>query len=562
MCFGKKLVMALIGVIFSSTATAATPVSPREEDQRLPETYAAPENPSYQKPQKPDFELPVVPEPGSTAPLSKSPRILVTKYRFTGNTVFTDQQLEAITEPYTNRYLSIEALQALRQRITLKYVRAGYVNSGALLPDQSVENGTIRYEIIEGRLDNLQITGLTRLNERYVRGRLERFVQTPLNTNTLQNGLLLFQQNPLIETIKAQMRPGAQPGHADLTVDIAEAKPYEISLVADNHRSPSVGSEQGTLGLVYRNLTGFGDTASASYSLTSGVKQYWASYALPVNRYDTSVRVYYINGESQVISTSFKAIDIENDSNSTGAEVTQPVYRRTDGEWVVGARIERKKTTTSLLNQPFSFTPGVINGKSKVTHFDLFQRWRYRDNTQALFTQLTAIFGTDWLGATKNDNLPDSQYFALRAQAQWARALGARGQLVSRADLTWTDDHLLSSEKTVIGGFYSVRGYREGILVGDRAAVGSLEYRHRLGFAFRPKHQFQAAVFADGGWVDTTGPSLPTPNSIGSVGVGALYRYGKHFHATVYLAKTLRHIAVADKGLVDRGVSLEAGLRY
>ena len=554
--------MAFIGVIFSGTATAATPVSPREEDQRLPETYSAPEIPSYQEPEKPEFELPVVPEPEITAPLSKSPRILIRAYRFTGNTVFTDQQLSEITDPFTNRYLSIEKLQAIRQRLTLKYVHAGYVNSGALLPDQSVEDGIIRYEIVEGRLDNIQVNGLTRLNKRYVLGRLERFVKAPLNTNTLQNGLLLFQQNPLIETVKAQMRPGAQPGHADLDIDIAEAKPYEISLVGDNHRSPSVGSEQGTLGLVYRNLTGFGDTASASYSLTSGVKQYWVSYALPVNRYDTTVRVYYINGESQVISTSFKNIDIENDSNSTGAEITQPLYRQTDGELILGVRLERKKTTTSLLNQPFSFTPGVINGKSKVTHLDLFQRWRYRDNKQALFTQLTAIFGTDWLGATTNDNLPDSQYFVARAQAQWARALGVRGQLVSRADLTWTDDNLLSSEKTVIGGFYSVRGYREGILVGDRAAVGSLEYRYRLGFDLRPKHQLQAAVFTDGGWVGNTGQSSSSPNSIGSVGVGALYRYGKHFHATVYLAKSLRHIDVSDKGLVDRGVSLEAGLRY
>jgi len=558
---GNQFLMATIGVILTGTANAATPVSPRDQSQHLPETYSAPQTPSYQAPENPEFELPAIPQPGPSAPISKSPRIRVSGFRFTGNTVFTSEQLSVITAPFVGRDLSIEDLQTIRRRLTLAYIRAGFVNSGALLPDQSVKNGTIRYELVEGRLDSLKIQGLTRLNDRYVRGRLQRFVTTPLNTQALQNGLLLFQQNPLIETIKAQMRPGRQPGHADLDVTVSEAKPYELNLMADNHRSPSVGSEQGTFSLVYRNLTGYGDTASASYSRTDGTNQYWLSYALPVNRYDTTVRGYYLNGESQVISTSFKDIDIENQSNSTGVEITQPVYRDVSGEWVLGARLEHKKTTTSLLNQRFSFTPGVINGKSKVTHLDIFQHWRYRDNRQALFTQLTAVIGNDWFGATKHDGLPDSQYLSARAQAQWARALGERGQLVSRADVTWTNDHLLSSEKTTIGGFYSVRGYREGILVGDRAAVGSLEYRHRLGFDMHPDHRLQAAVFADGGWVDNNGLST-SPSTIGSVGVGALYRYGRHFHATVYLARALRHIKVSDRGLVDRGVSLEVGLQY
>jgi len=494
--------MAMIGVILTGTANAAKPVSPRDTLQRLPETYSAPENPSYQSPVKPEFKLPPVPEPSPAGPISKSPYIQVRRFQFSGNSVFTDAQLSAITAPFVNHYLSIEDLQAIRQRLSLAYIRAGYVNSGALLPDQSVNDGTIRYDIVEGRLDSIQIQGLTRLNTHYVRDRLERFATTPLNTNTLQNGLLLIQQSPLIETIKAQMRPGKQTGQADLAVNITEAKPYEISLTVDNHRSPSVGSEQGSLSLVYRNLTGYGDTVSSSYSQTDGTNQYYFSYSLPLNRYDTTVRAYYLNGESQVISNAFKDINIENQSNSTGIEITQPLYQGVDSEFVLGARLEHKKTTTSLLKQRFSFTPGVVNGKSKVTHLDIFQHWRFRDNHQSLFTQLTTIIGTDWLGATKHDSLPDSQYLAIRGQMQWVRALGRRGQLVSRADLTWSNDHLLSSEKTIIGGFFSVRGYREGILVGDRAAVGSVEYRHRLGFDLYPNTNCRAlSLPTAAGWI-------------------------------------------------------------
>lgn len=548
-------------MLWCSIASATSPKLPQDTDAQLPEAYQSPATPSYQEPTGPRFDLPLVPEVSPSAPLSEGPRIRISAFRFVGNTVFTEAELQAVGEPFLSRYGTIEQLHALRQLLTLHYIKAGYVNSGALLPDQSIKDGVITYQLVEGVLDDVRLSGLKRLRVDYLTSRIQRHVDTPLNVQSLQDGLLLLQDNPLIQTVRAQLHPSEEPGHADLTIDVTEARPYSVSLVVDNHRSPAVGTNQSTLGLLHRNLTGFGDTLSGNYSLTKGANQYWASYAFPLTAMDTTLRAYYIRGESQVIETGFASLDIENETNSSGVELTQPIYRSPQSEVLLGTRLEHKKTQTSLLKFPFSFTPGVVNGESKVTHLDLFGRWRYRDGVKAWVAQWTLILGRDWFGASSHDKLPDSNYVAVSGQVQAAWSIG-NAEFIGRTQLRWTDDRLLSSEKATVGGFYTVRGYREGTLAGDRSANVTIEYRRPLGFSDRPKHRLQGAIFADGGWVDNIGTSLPSPDTIGSIGIGVLYNYKESFHVTAYLSHQLRNVDVSDEKLVDQGVDIEVGLRW
>ena len=60
------------------------------------------------------------------------------EFEVTGSTIFSEQELGAVTAPYTGHPISAEELEQLRQKLTLLYVDAGYLNSGAILPDQDV----------------------------------------------------------------------------------------------------------------------------------------------------------------------------------------------------------------------------------------------------------------------------------------------------------------------------------------------------------------------------------------------------------------------------------------
>jgi hemolysin activation/secretion protein len=106
------------------------------------------------QPSKP-AESPILPPLPPPAPaerqrLPQQVRIFVRQIRVEGNTVFPREKLEEITKRYVDRELTTEDLEALRLELTRLYVDAGYINSGAVIPDQTVSEGVITYQIIEG----------------------------------------------------------------------------------------------------------------------------------------------------------------------------------------------------------------------------------------------------------------------------------------------------------------------------------------------------------------------------------------------------------------------------
>ena len=71
--------------------------------------------------------------------------------------------------------LLLSDLLDLRSAITNLYVEAGYISSGAFVPtNQELADRTVQVQVIEGELEQIEISGLSRLREQYVRDRLSR----------------------------------------------------------------------------------------------------------------------------------------------------------------------------------------------------------------------------------------------------------------------------------------------------------------------------------------------------------------------------------------------------
>ena len=91
--------------------------------------------------------VPILPPLSPPAPrefeLIPSARVFLREIRVVGSTVFSPEEIAAVTGPYTNRTVTHEDLEALRLALTLLYVNKGYVNSGAILPDQKVADGVV-----------------------------------------------------------------------------------------------------------------------------------------------------------------------------------------------------------------------------------------------------------------------------------------------------------------------------------------------------------------------------------------------------------------------------------
>jgi hemolysin activation/secretion protein len=134
-------------------------------------------------PADPDLLLPEIPRPPEEVPSVIGPKFLLKDVRFEGNTVFTAAELKDVAEPIIGRLVAAEDLESLRRTLTEHYVNAGYINSGAVLPDQRVPEGVVNYVIVEGRLTEIEAEGLERLSADYLISRIRLSAGPPLNIN-------------------------------------------------------------------------------------------------------------------------------------------------------------------------------------------------------------------------------------------------------------------------------------------------------------------------------------------------------------------------------------------
>lgn len=565
-----RLLSCAILLIVTLVPLTAYPQNIDSPDQR-PSSRPLPV-PDYTQP------APVLPDTPTAAPVAEAPlstreQVFVRRFELTGNTVFTAEELAVVTAPYQNRTLSAEEVQEARRQLTLYYVERGYLNSGAIIPDQQVKDGVVHIQIIEGRLSEVEITGNTHLRSTYFQDRLQPDAEAPLNVQQLQERLQLLQQNPLIEQLQAELAPGLRPGEGQLRLGVREARPYEIGLIVANNNPPSVGATRAYLYGLDRNLSGVGDTLGLSYghSLESSDTSDWrVFYARPLNARDTTVQIWAERNDTSVIEDRFDTLDITSELQGYGIALTHPLYRTPQQTLSLGLNLERRHSESFLLGIPFSFAPGEENGEATVTVARFIQEWLDRRLNQVIAARSTFSVGLDAFDATVHAREPDGEFVSWLGQFQWARRFGERGhQLLFKGIAQLASNPLLPMEKCALGGMETVRGYPKNTLVRDRCFIASLEFRAPVyhlplpGVSRGPNEgQVQLAVFADYGYAKNKSAFDLKPNSISSAGVGVRWDANDKIKAAVYWGYPFKDVDVGEEAWTGSRVNFFVQAAY
>ncbi len=542
------LIGSLSGPVLAQLPDPGSGLSDRPSAEPLDLPEYAPAVPA------PGLQLPPVPREGAPPP-AEGPRFQVRGFRFLGHTVYSDEVLQAIAAPFVGRPITLADLEELRHRLTLQYVKNGYVNSGALLPDQRVTDGIITYRIIEGELSEIRIEGTGRLRPEYVRDRLGLGAGPPLNTEDLQERFQLLLSDPLIERLNGTLGPGPELGKSALDVAVTRAKPYSLSVFIDNYRPPSTGAEEIRLDGLVRNLTGYGDLWDLSLQFRDRGTDINTGFAIPVTASDTTLWCRYIKGDASVVEEPLIDLDIESDSQSFECGIRRPLYRTLSRTVTLGALLAVRENENFLLDEPFSFSLGEEDGKSKVSPLRLFQEFVARDRKQVFTARSTFSIGLDAFGATiHDDRLPDGRYLAWLGQGQYARRVLPNGaQLVLKGVVQLANDNLLPLERIAIGGVYTVRGYRENTLVRDNGYAGSIEFRYPLGMG-TSWGRFQLVPFMDYGYAWNKGKQSEG-EQLHSIGVGLLWSLAPRLSAELYVAHSFEDVLeIQDHNLQDDGI--------
>ncbi|BAY49944.1 surface antigen D15 domain-containing protein (plasmid) [Scytonema sp. HK-05] len=510
----------------------------------IPSTPSAPPTP-------PNLETPPTPQPTAPSPPTNL-RFYIKKIEVLGNTVLKEE-ISQLVKKYENRKITFEDLTALRSAITELYVKKGYVTSGAFLPNnQALDKGIVQIQVVEGELERIEITGLSRLGKGYVLRRLRSATKAPLNRQRLEEALQLLQLDPLLERVNAELTAGSAPGRNILQVRLKEAPAFHAGIIIGNNQSPSIGSIQGSVFVTHDNLLGFGDRLTAEYGRTEGLNLYDFSYTVPLLPRNGTLSFRYSNNDSNIIEVPFQDLGIRSQSETFSLSLRQPLVQSPESEFAIGVGLDLRRNQTFILdNIPYSFSQGPENGRSRITVIRFYQDWVNRTATQVLAARSQFSFGIDAFDATINNTGTDGRFFSWLGQFQWVQQLSPRALLVTRIDTQLTPDSLLSLEKFSIGGVDTVRGYRQNQVVSDNGVVASFELR--IPVTADPRTLQITPFFEIGtGWNNRD--ANPDPNLIAGLGLGVEWQINRSLDVRLDYGIPLVGVSNRGDSLQDNGL--------
>jgi len=556
---GRKSVageLAADAVAIVPQPAPATPVrlaqtfTPPDDSQDLPEPEFEPLPPldDLLPPQTPDPDAP----PSNLSDIPGT--IEVRGYRVVGSTVFDAETFDALLADLTGPEIRFSQLLEARTRITDLYIEEQYITSGAFLPPQTIEDGIVEIQAIEGSLEDIVITGTDRLRPHYIRSRIERASDAPLNVDDLLGALQMLQLDPLIETLSAELSAGLRPGSNLLEVEIVEADSFSTRLRFDNGRSPTVGVLRGRASVREGNLFGIGDAIDLSYSLTEGSDEYAASYTVPLNDSNATLSASARFTTSEIIEEPFDSIDIEAESRDFELTFRQPIVRSPRQEIALGLTFSRRESDTTLLGVGFPLSNGASDdGETRISAFRFFQEWTQRGSRSVFAARSQFNWGIPILESTLNNQKPDSRFFAWRTQAQYLQLLGNTDvSLLLRGDFQLATTSLVPLEQFGLGGNRSVRGYSQDLLLSDNGVFGSAELRIPLLSSADGSTSLELHPFFDFGTVWSNDGDDPEPSGLASIGVGLSFELDDVLSAKIDWGIPLTEVDTRDRDIIER----------
>lgn len=460
-------------------------------------------------------------------------QIVVKNFDVIGSSIFSDRELAQAVKSYENRPLTLPELFQARSIITKLYTDKGYVNSGAYIPPQELNNGTVKIAVLEGKLEGINVSGTDRLTPKYISSRIETAAGKPVNVESLLAALQLLRLDPLIDNVSAELSAGIKPGTSLLDIQVEEADVFNLATSFNNKKSPSVGSNQRSASFNHGNLFGLGDRFNFTFSNTKGSNSFDFAYSLPFNSKNGTINAAYGSNSNDVVEEPFVSdLDLESQSRYFELNLRQPIVLKPNKELAMGLSFARSESETFLNNIDFRLSRGANEeGETKISALRFFQEYVNRDDKKVLAFRSQFSVGIDAFNATNNEEGPDSTFFSWRGQSQWVRRLDEDFLFLLRGDVQIAGGALVPLEQFRVGGVNSARGYRQDLSLGDSGVFGSAELRVPVLRFKKIDGLVQIAPFFDIGRLWNTDDVEIANATLPSLGLGLNFAMGDRFNA-------------------------------
>jgi hemolysin activation/secretion protein len=503
-----------------------------------------------------------VPLPRQDAPPgSEGVRFRLTELTLEGVTVYPSDSWGADFNRLLGRRVALADIYAFAAALTTRYRNDGYILSQVIVPAQTVDDGRVRLQAIEGYIAQVRFEGEAPGN--LLKAHAEQIrAERPLKAATLERFLLLMNDQPGT-LARALLAPSAtQSGASDLVIQLSRER-FSAGFSADNRGGRSLGPWRGTLELEQRALLGWGDRTSARLvGAERNELQYLAlahEEAIGGDGTRGSLSFSRVRARPDT-GDSFIALDLRTESDTLALTMSYALKRSRSENAYLRAALTGHNGTTFLFD--VVDTEDRIRALRLGLTYDLADAWRGVN-----LLDIEVAGGFEGMGSSRAGDALLSRangqpaFVKLSAYAARLQALAPGWALLAALSAQQAFDDLLAPELYSFGGEPFGRGYDPSELVGDHGAAAKLELRHTRAFdAIGLNATFYG--FYDAGTVRQRSPQgLAAKQSATSAGLGVRFDRSAWLSGYLEWAKPLTR-DVAAEGNRDGRFYAGLSLRY
>lgn len=423
-------------------------------------------------------------------------------------------------------------------------LKSGFITTTINLPSQNLKSKTLKFEIIPGKIDTININ-----DKNSTKNRASIFTSFGinkkgdiLNLRDIEQALEVLQ-NASNGNVSFKLIPSNKENYSDIKITKEEKLPLNLSLSFDNLGSRATGKYQGGVNLNALNLMGFNEIWYSSYSknIFKADKQ---SVENDTKRGKTDNIYYGITIPYKRFSLDFNEYRYNYDQAIPGAF----------GVYKYSGKSKRRNLTLNYLYHRDQISKNSIffrlwekENKNYIEDYELDnQRKKTAGYEIGLSSQIFIENGHVVFGATYKKGT--GARGALRApQEDYNDGTNRFGMISvdfnfnkssSIVPLTydfkfhgmWNNRPLTIQERLNIGGYYTVRGFDgEMSLVGDRGYY----IRNTLEYGISNNH-FMYAAF-DFGKVSGKSSNYMTDNTLVGYGIGLKGYFKRKLQYDIFL---------------------------
>lgn len=494
-------------------------------------------------PATPDFNLRLQTPEKSAVPRAVEELVFEIKgVKVSGNTLFSQAQIDAIFAPAIGPAVTLEALRNAAEALETRFREKGFFLTRVFVPPQQVKDGVFEVQVIEGYLSAVYVDGAP--NDK-LRQRIEAITgpllnKRPIDLATIERALLLINDLPgVIGT--SLLRQGADLGASEIVVTVAQL-PDSHLVTFNNTGSRIVGPI--TLGVNSTFFNPFKRAGSLNVGVTAGgdlenideLQAVTARYSMPIG---TNGAIFSFGGlaSNAIPGGTIRDLGIRALSQSVSPRLRLPLLRTRPNSVYLDLGLAVNRSRTILAGQVLSF--------DKTTVAEASVSWAQNGwgngTTNAsigLFHSLPILDHTKVSAETTGTNVKDEDFFKVnfslnRIQQTLIKGMSILGQVQGQ----WTDDRLPTGEYVAFGGVGIARGFDGGASAGDKGIGGLLELRYDSSVSRQPYiGNIQFYAFVDGGKAFLNDPAGTPPPKVTSNGFGMRFPFSTNGFMDIQVA--------------------------